>query len=98
VLDVAGAQSNEASAQCSIECVLQYNVAEWFKQAIYGAGLKQRNSLALIFMRGDEDDGNLLASPGKLFLQLRAGHAGHGDVQNEAVSLLQPFGRKELAS
>ena len=71
--------------QGGIQRRLQFLLTERLEQAGYRALRDELPAQALIGTSGDENNRNRLAAHAQLVLQLRSGHAGHGDIQYQAT-------------
>src|SRR5580704_4971616 len=58
------------------------------EQALYRTSLEQSWADGLILITSDEDDRNLFPAQLQFLLQFGSGHARHGDVQDQAVRLV----------
>jgi len=78
-----------------IERLKQVRVAERLEQTRHGTLFERSQTDGLVSLSGNEDDRNLL--PGKLqfSLEIRSGHAWHGDVENQAPRLIDVVGREK---
>src|SRR5258705_8162540 len=76
--------------------IYQSRLAEWFEQARHGTLLEQARTDRLVFKGCDEHDRNLLPAKDQFALEIRAGHARHGDVEDQALGLADGIGREEF--
>ena len=83
-------------SKSGIERLAQSRVAEWLEQALHGTLFEQAWTNALILVSGDEDDRNLFPAKRQLPLEIGAGHARHGDVEDQASGPADALGGKEL--
>ena len=58
-------------------------LAEWLGEEAHGPGFQRPVANAVIGIGRDEDDRNLAASDGEVFLQSRTIHARHLDVEHQ---------------
>ena len=63
----------------------QSGVAEWSEPTFDGALFEYAWAEGLVPMRRDKDDRNGLPAPLLLALQVHAGLAGHGDIEDQAA-------------
>src|SRR5262249_10028736 len=84
-----------APAQGSLERLQQRRLAEGLEQACHGPLGEQAGRVGLIAVRGDEDDRNRVSAPRQFPLELEAGHARHGDVEEETLGLAETRGHEE---
>src|ERR1700680_1663144 len=84
-----------AHSKSRIERLTQRRVAEWLEQALHGTLFEQAWTDGLIPVSGDEDDRNLLPAQRQLALKVGAGHAGHGNVEDQASGPADTIGGKE---
>src|SRR5512145_2443845 len=71
-----------ARSKCRINRLEQGRVAKWLEQAVHGTLLEHPWTHALVSLRGDEDDGNVLPAQRQFPLELGSGHARHSDVED----------------
>src|ERR1700722_13439832 len=79
-----------------VESLKQSSIAEWLEKARHGALCQNSRADTFIPVRSDEDDRNVLPTKIQFPLKFRAGHAWHGDIENQTVGLTDAFGSKEL--
>src|SRR3954470_23430210 len=79
-----------------INGIYQSRLAEWFEQARHGTLVEQARTDCLVFEGCDEHDRNLLPAKDQFALEIRAGHARHGDVDDQALGLADGIGREEF--
>lgn len=91
-------QSAELSLRVKrqINGVEQSRVAEWFEQTLYCTLCEHLGPNSLFSLSGDEDNRNLSLAKLKFPLQLRSAHSRHGNVEDQATSLVKRVGRKKL--
>lgn len=94
----ASVAHRSAHAQRGIERPQQLRVAEWLEQALQRALFEQAWADGLICVSRDEDDRNLLPVTRQLPLQIWAGRARYGDVENEAFRLVDAIRCEERFS
>ena len=82
-------------AQGRINGFEQVGFAEGFEEALDGALLKQTLADGGVRVGGDEDDGDFLPAKGQFALEIGSGHAGHGDVEDEAFGETDGIGGEE---
>src|ERR1700754_5095204 len=75
-----------------IERRKQSRIAEWLEQTLDGALFEHTWTDGLISMSGDEDDRNLLPAKRQFSLEIGAGHARHGDVEDQTSGLADVIG------
>src|SRR2546430_11090560 len=88
--------NRSAHSKCGIERFKQRRLAEWLEQALHGTLFEQARAVDLIRVSGYEDDRNLLLAKRQFPLEIGAGHARHGDVQDQTSGLADAIGREEL--
>src|SRR6266850_971223 len=93
---VSGMEKSSGSAKRGPERVQQSGPAEWLEQTRHRAPLDETGTNALIRVRSDEHDGDLLPATGQFPLEIGSAHARHGHVQDEASGLVEAIGRQEL--
>src|SRR6266446_2345000 len=69
--------------------------AERLEQTLDGTMVDQALPDGLIGPRGDVDDRNLRSAASQLRLEVRPAHAGHCDIQNQALRLAELIRREE---
>jgi hypothetical protein len=74
---------------------LKGRIAEWLEQALHGTLCKHAWTDGLISVSDDEDDRNRLPAKRQFLLEIGSGHAGHGDVEDQASGLADTIGREE---
>src|ERR1700693_5228056 len=84
------------SLESGIERLAQSSGAEWLEQALHGTLSEQAWTNALILVSGDEDDRNLFPAKRQLPLEIWAGHARHGDVEDQTFGPADAVGGKKL--
>src|SRR5216683_3296772 len=88
--------NRSAPSKCGIECLKQSSVAEWLEQALHRPLFEHSWTNSLISVGGNEDDRNVLPAKLQFPLQIRSGHARHGDVEDQTSGLADAIGREEL--
>src|SRR5258706_1200529 len=83
-------------SKSDVNGIHQSRLAEWFEQARRGTVLEQARTDRLVSEGCDEHDRNLLPAKHQLALEIRAGHARHGDVEDQALGLPDGIGREEF--
>lgn len=83
-------------SQCGVERAKESCVAEWLEEALHGALREHAWTDSLICVSGDEDYRNLLPATRQFPLEIRSGHAGHGDVEDQTSGLADVIRREEL--
>src|SRR5436190_16189227 len=71
-------------------------VAERLEQALHGTASEQTWTDRLICLGGDIDDRKFRLAAPQLELEIRSAHAGHGDVENQALRLVDVLRRQKL--
>src|SRR6185369_3536136 len=79
-----------------IERLQQSRLAEGFEQALHGTLFEQAWPEGLISQSGDEDDRDLFPAKRQFPLEIRPGHARHGNVEDQASGLAGIVGRQEF--
>jgi len=82
--------------KCRVNGFEQSRVAEWFEQTLYCTLCEHLGPNSLFSLSGDEDNRNLSLAKLKFPLQLRSAHSRHGNVEDQATSLVKRVGRKKL--
>jgi PAS domain S-box-containing protein len=85
-----------APEHCRIEGCFQFLLAEWLEQALHCALSNEVPAHSVIGPGSNENDFPVVAAARQLLLQLRPGHAGHGDVQDQATRHRNVPRRQEL--
>src|ERR1700686_2889363 len=93
-----GARTRHRSghSKSGIERLAQSRGAEWLEQALHGTPSEQAWTNALVLVSGDEDDRNLFPAKRQLPLEIEAGHARHGDIEDQTSGPADAVGGKEL--
>jgi hypothetical protein len=74
-------------SKCSIQSLKQGRVAEWLEQEFNGSLLERSPADNLVLVSTDEDDRNAVSAKLQFSLEIKSGHARHGDVEDETPSL-----------
>src|SRR5262245_48743851 len=82
--------------KCRMDGVQQSRVAERLIQEFHGALLERLFPDAFVFLRGDEDNGNLLLTTLQFLLKVKSGHSRHGDVQDQAPGHIRIIRREKF--
>src|SRR5580704_18128309 len=82
-----------AHSKSGIERLTQSRVAERLEQALHGTLFEQAWTDCFILVSGDEDDRNLFPANRQFPLEIRSGHAPHGDVEDQTSGLADANGR-----
>ena len=77
-----------SSLKGGIDRVTQRCIAEWLEQALRSTPSEHSRANSLISLSGDEDNRYLLPALLQFLLKLRSSHPRHGDVENQAVGLI----------
>ena len=81
-----------------VERTEKSRVAERLEQAFHGTLLEHARTDGLICVSGNEDDRNLLRPKRQFLLQIRSGHARHGDVEDQTSGLADALGRRNSSA
>src|ERR1700678_1878770 len=82
-------------SNCGIERLKQFCIAERLEQKRHSTQFERSQTDGLVSVSGDEKDRNLLPAELQLFLEFGSGHTWHGDIENQAASLVDGVGREK---
>src|SRR5215213_2224207 len=84
---LASAAHLSSFVKSCVERLKQSRLAEWLEKTLHGAAFEQARTHRLIRVSGDEDYRNLLLATRQFPLEVGAGHARHGDVEDQTSGL-----------
>src|SRR5215813_10046484 len=82
--------------KCLINGIQNSRVAERLVQELCGSLLERLLPDAVVFLTGDEDDGNLLPAVFQFLLKVKSGHSRHRDVEDQTLGRIHVIRREKL--